>query len=421
MKILVVSNLYPPHYVGGYELRCLHSTNALRRRGHEVQVLTSNHGLAPGQPAAEEPGIERTLRIHGFFGHPWLGIGALRELEFHNNRTLRAAVERMQPDVVHVWNLGGLSKSLILTLARLGVPTAYDISDHWIARSLQADVWLDWWNRPNPGPGARLLRTLWTLTGRRAAWDAIAPTNPIRHVRFPRIYFCSGALRDLTRAKGYAVGHGGVIYCAVDRRRFRGEPVVAARGLKRLLWVGRLAEDKGVLTALKAMREVKGRFDGTLHIYGRGEPEYTAMLKKFVADEGLSVEFHSANAGEMPGVYRAHDALVFTSEWEEPFALTPLEAMASGIPVVGTTTGGSIELLRHRENALTYRAGDAGELAARILELAADAALREKIARQGHAEMARYDEEVIMDQIEGYLVETVKGWKRELPPRYDTP
>ena len=63
-------------------------------------------------------------------------------------------------------------------------------------------------------------------------------------------------------------------------------------------------------------------------------------------------------------VYRQHDALLFTSEWEEPFALTPLEAMACGLPVIGTTTGGSKELFRCGSNALTYTAGNHHELAA---------------------------------------------------------
>jgi hypothetical protein len=41
------------------------------------------------------------------------------------------------------------------------------------------------------------------------------------------------------------------------------------------------------------------------------------------------------------------------------------------------------------------------------------------MARTAHAEMARYDQPVITDQIESFLVETVKGWKPAAPPRYD--
>ena len=434
MKILVVSNLYPPHYVGGYELRCQKVVEALRRRGHEVAVLTSNHGtatfLSPQAssqsdknvaPPSVDFQVERSLRIHGVFGHPWLGISALRQLEFHNNATLRAVVERVKPDVVHVWNLGGLSKSLIFTLARLGLPTVYDVSDHWIARSLKADVWLDWWNRTNKLAGPALLRMLWNLAGRRIAWDALAPTNPVRHARFPRIYFCSAALRDLTEDAGYPVEHGVVIYCAVDTERFCGEPVPAERPLRKLLYVGRLAEDKGVMTALKAMREVKGKFAGELHVFGKGDKDYTEKLHAFVSEHQLPVHFASASAEQMPTVYRDHDALVFASEWEEPFALTPLEAMASGLPVIGTTTGGSKELLRHGDNSLTYRAGNSSELAQRILELDAEPLLRARLAITGNCEMARYAEPVIVDQIQSYLEETIATWRTAPPPRFDAP
>lgn len=407
MKILVVTNLYPPHYIGGYELRCETITNALRARGHEVQVLTSNHGLKDGA-SSTDPEVERSLRVHGFYGHPWLGIGALRELEFHNNRMLREAIARFRPDVVHVWNLGGISKSLTLTLQRLGVPTVYDVSDHWIARSLVGDVWLRWWNREDAPLPHRLLRAFWTATGARQRWDQLAPTNPISEIRFSRIYFCSRALLEITRSKGYDVGHGAVIHCPVDIRRFHGEPRLATAPMRKLLYVGRFSEDKGVLTALKAMAVVRDQFPGELHLYGRGEADYEAELKRFAETEKLRVEFRSAKAAEMPDVYRQHDALLFTSEWEEPFALTPLEAMACGLPVIGTTTGGSIELLRHGDNALTYQAGDPAELARRILELDADASLRAQIAQTAYAEVReRLNEELIVSQIESYLRETI--------------
>ena len=114
---------------------------------------------------------------------------------------------------------------------------------------------------------------------------------------------------------------------------------------------------------------------------------------------------------EMPEIYRKHDALLFTSEWAEPFALTPLEAMASGLPVIGTTTGGSREIFRHRDNALTYTAGNPEELAERIIELASSPALRVRIAETGRAEVRNnYSLPAIVDQIETYLRETVSTW-----------
>ncbi len=41
LRILVVTNLYPPHYHGGYELRCAQVAEAMQSAGHTVRVLTS--------------------------------------------------------------------------------------------------------------------------------------------------------------------------------------------------------------------------------------------------------------------------------------------------------------------------------------------------------------------------------------------
>lgn len=419
MKILAVSNLYPPHYIGGYELRCQQTTEAMRARGHEVNVLTSNYGLEPGAEPRVEPGVERTLRLHGYYGHPWLGIRRLRQLEFYNNSILRAAIATHRPDVVHVWNLGGISKSLTLTLQALNIPTVYDVSDHWIARSLAGDVWLRWWNRKDAPFAQRLMRAAATSSGVRRRWQRRAPTNPLRHIQFSRIYFCSRTLREITRQKGYAVEHGGVIHCAVNTRRFVGPPRAAGQPMRKLLYVGRLSEDKGALTALKAMAVLRNSFAGELNLYGRGEPAYEAMLKAFAEKERLRVNFRSATSEQMPAVYQEHDALLFTSEWEEPFALTPLEAMSSGLPVIGTTTGGSIELLRHGGNSLTYPAGDEWELAQRIVEFEAHPQLRARVAATGRQEVReQFNESRIMDQIEDYLTESIDGWSPSVLPEY---
>ncbi len=402
MKILTLTNLYPPFYVGGYELRCAAVTEALRQRGHDIHVLTSDHGLDTNPAPANQAHVQRLLRIHGYYGHPWLGLSQLQHLEMHNNQTLRSAIAGFQPDVVHVWCMNGLSKSLCLTLQQLNIPTVYDVSDHWILRSLKADVWLDWWNRSNSSFAAKTQRTLWSLLGHRDKLHAIAPTNPTSDIRFRRLYFTSARLRELTAEQGYEVSHGSVIHCPVDTDHFSGSPVTAEP--RNWLWVGRLAEDKGIHTALRALALLKDRFLGELHVYGKGDADYVTMLKQFAQEQALPVTWHSATPEQMPDVYRAHDALLFTSEWEEPFALTPLEAMSCGLPVIGTMTGGSRELFRHGENALTYEAGDPVQLAERILLLQQDHDLRQRMAEEGYREVrARFAMKPIVDQVEDFL------------------
>lgn len=418
VRILVLTNLYPPHFIGGYELICQTVVETLRERGHALAILTSDHTVASAGPESAQLPVERSLAINGLYGHPWRGFREIRWLEKRNNDALRAALARHQPDLVYVWNMGGLSKSMLFSLQARGVPTVYYLSDHWISRAAESDVWIRWWNHAGLPCTRRLLRGCLELTGARKRWDALAPTAPLQHLRFERIYFCSRALRQSTAAAGYDVGHGAVIPCPVHPRYFQGDSPPLKRQLQRLLYVGRLSADKGVLTALRALALLQGQWDGQLTICGRGDPSYVAGLQQFIREHRLNVTIKAAALDEMPHVYRTHDLLLFTSEWEEPFALTPLEAMACGRPVIGTTTGGSAELFRHRENSLTYAAGDARQLALCIREFASDFNLRVCCARTGLAEARqRFAASVIVDQIEDYLQESLRPIRR---PRHFT-
>jgi len=50
MKILLVSNFYPSHYQGGYEVPCKQAVETIQHRGHEVRILTSVSGLPMDSP-----------------------------------------------------------------------------------------------------------------------------------------------------------------------------------------------------------------------------------------------------------------------------------------------------------------------------------------------------------------------------------
>lgn len=407
MKLLVITNLYPPHEIGGYELRCRDICERLRKRGHELRILTSDHQI-DGRPDIDQPHVRRALRINGMYGNPWRPIHRLLPIELHNHRQLQQQIEEFKPDLIHVWNMGGISKSLLLRIEKSGIPIVYDISDHWIARSLRADVWLAWWNQPTSLP-ARLIRAFCGLTGIRRWLSSRAPTDAWQTLKFPRIYFCSSHMRDTTVSKGWPVQHAAVIHCGIDTAAF--DTKTNHQAFDHLLWVGRIAPDKDPTTAVRALAQCKLEHL-RLSLYGHGKPEDVAALRQEIKELGLQdrVEIKSAPADEMRHIYARHDALLFTSNWGEPFALTPLEAMASGLPVITSLDGGQLELAKDGDNSLVATAGEPDTYATQIRRMADSPELRHSIASRSLEQVRReFDLEVITDQIEAYLNQSLRA------------
>jgi glycogen synthase len=153
-----------------------------------------------------------------------------------------------------------------------------------------------------------------------------------------------------------------------------------------------------------------------LSIYGRGESEHMAQMRSYVIQHKLPVEFLtlSGQHKDLAHVYRQHDGFIYCSEADEPYALAPLEAMAAGLPVIGARSGGVQELLRSGDNAWVYEPGDALALASRLQEVQVQPALRTQIVENAQTEvMTRYSESAMLDQIEGYLQNTLEVWQHQ--------
>lgn len=428
MKILALTNLYPPHHAGTFDHHCLEVTESLRLRGHHILVLTSSHGLRGEQRDGK---IDRRLLLNGAFGHPPVtGIMDLRPLEIHNNQVLAETIEQFQPDVIHVFSMVGLSKSLVFTLYNCRRPVVYDVYDHWLSATVREDPWLRFWNAPSLPFLEQSKRKALEMSGERMRLDTVAPTrlmrgydripgifgegkdlaavepNSISGFRFDRLYFCSHMLKRLTENVGFCVNHGEVIYPGITAA-YIGDIKPPGAPMKKYLIVARLNENSGVLTALKALKIARDSgLDVTLSIYGRGDSAYMAELRSFVVSNQLPVEFLNVSnqITDLAGVYKRHDVLLHTPEWAEPFPFTALEAMGCGMPVIGSRVGGMEELLRHGENSLTYPSGDAYELAARIQEMQISPALRCQMAETAQAEvLGRFNDSTVIDQIENFL------------------
>ena len=428
MKILVVTNLYPPHHAGTFDIRCESVVNNLKLRGHQVRVLTSTHGMHMPQQGGE---VERRLLLNGVFDHELVtSYNELKKLETHNHEALRGAVANFTPEIVHIFSLLGLSKSFIFSLRHCGVPTVYDVADNWMTLEVRNDPWLRWWNHP----ASNMARKALELSGQRNNIDELAPTrlmkgydrmpelyvenpqpNSLNAFRFERIYFASPWLKEAAEQAGFQTAHADIIYPGIPTQTFIGEVKPGSAPIEKLLVVSSLHKRSGVMTALKALQQLRktgARF--SLSIYGKGDSNHVAELRSLIALQQLPVEFLNVSnlVRDLPSVYRRHDALLYTNEEPEPFSFTVLEAMAAGLPVVGTMLGGTRDLLRHGENAFIYTPGEVYELAQRIQELQLSPALRTQMAETAQSEvLAQFNETAVTDRIEAFLETSLQTWQ----------
>lgn len=162
---------------------------------------------------------------------------------------------------------------------------------------------------------------------------------------------------------------------------------------KVVLFVGRLAEKKGVTYLIEAMKRVKAK----LVIVGEGplRGELQEQVKRQLL--GDKVIFMGARShDELPEIYASADVFVTPSitakdKDKEGFGLVILEAMASGVPVVASQSGGITEIIVHEHNGLLSKEKDSKSLADNINRLLQDDDLRKKIIINMKKTVEKYD------------------------------
>jgi glycosyltransferase involved in cell wall biosynthesis len=138
-----------------------------------------------------------------------------------------------------------------------------------------------------------------------------------------------------------------------------------------ILFVGRLAHQKGVDVLLEAFRSVREAEPGCRLVLV-GDGPMRAQLEEYTRAAGLQDDVHFAGVVEDPAIFtRAADLFAIPSRYEGlPNSL--LEAMSCGLPSVATRVSGSEDIIRHGENGLLVEPEDAEGLAAAITALASD-------------------------------------------------
>ncbi len=155
----------------------------------------------------------------------------------------------------------------------------------------------------------------------------------------------------------------------------------------RLLFVGRLIEEKGVLDLIDALPLVLEHAECELDIVGEGELEHRLIdrIRRLGIEERVKMTGYLSGS-DLKRAYQRAAIFVLPTSWAEGFPTVLAEAMDAGLAIVTTPIRGAIDHLAEGENALFVGPGDVRGLAASITTLLRDSDLR---ARMGAANQRR--------------------------------
>ena len=169
---------------------------------------------------------------------------------------------------------------------------------------------------------------------------------------------------------------------------------------KVVLFVGRLAEKKGTAYLIRAMQSV----DALLVIAGSGplEASCKALVKELHLEDKVRFLGPKPHT-QLRAVYASADVFaapsVTTKSGDvEGFGLVILEAMASGLPVVASRSGGITDIIRDGENGLLAGERNVDELAAQLRAVLTSPALSAKLSQASLATAAQFDYSVIAEK-----------------------
>jgi N-acetyl-alpha-D-glucosaminyl L-malate synthase BshA len=188
----------------------------------------------------------------------------------------------------------------------------------------------------------------------------------------------------------------------------RGIERFAPRGEKLLIHLSNFRPVKRVQDCIRVLAEVRRSVDARLLMVGDGPERGSA---EHLASE-LGVNRHVEFLGKQNCVerlIRLADVLLMPSEMES-FGLAALEAMACGVPAVGTRVGGVPELITHGEDGFLEAVGDMAGQSARVVQLVTDRALHERMA--GAARLTattRFCTDRIIPQYEAYYEQVMRA------------
>lgn len=371
LRILLVNKFWKP--IGGVEQHCRSLVELLSREGHEIVPF----GMADPE---NEPALPEERRVSAVSFHD----GGLRErtraaaracLGLETRRKIADLLANERFDVAHVIHAyHQLGMTFMPLLRKHGIPTVLDLHDYKVGcpRYLLFDdrteasctVCVD---KKGAWAWAPTLRRCWNGSGASGALlsaEALSAKLARAYTGADQVVVRNALQRKAAIHAGVPADRVRIIPNWVADSQVKSDPAAGDH----ILFVGRLAREKGVRTLIHASREV----GIPLHVLGDGPMR--ADLEALAAEVGADVEFLGwKDHDEVLTELRTARALVVPSVCPDVFPLVICEAFSAGIPVIGSDIGGISDLLAQKRG-FVFPAGDVDRLHALLQEVVEDPA-----------------------------------------------
>lgn len=356
MRFLAISAVFPPHVIGGAERSAYGLARQLARRGHDVAALTlaepdepEVRGRTNGDGIREYrirlPRARTTFNAHFKpMGRIGTKIWHLQDLYDPRNITaVRSVLDEVRPDHLNVHLPDGIGFNYLPLVNRTGASATFFLHDFSLVCS-RGNMFRD---------------------GRECESEC-GKCGTIRRMKFhfvrkvQRASFVAPSQSALDRVKSreaFVRERPHAVIRNIPDDPAPDVPVRSARDDRlRLIYVGRLHETKGIDLLMKALDRLSGRHRFTLSILGTGPLE--ASLKDAFGGKDWACFEGFVDQSVVAERVAAADLMAVPSIWSEVYGRVTVQALQSGVPVIGSNKGGTAELVRHGVTGLLVEPGD---------------------------------------------------------------
>lgn len=391
MKILVISNYYPPQFLGGYEISVKESADFLAQRGHEVFILCGDLGCETADHFCPETFIcQNPYRILRYIAYDNGSFRQKHAVEKHNYQIVSLAIKRIKPDLVYLGNMKALSIAPVIATQKLKQRKLFDIGDFWFKI----------YQRPGFLP--RLYRALKNLI----PFTVGGPIN-LDPVMVPSQWMKDELLSSKLSSQVYVIPRGIRIPPAFNPQPGASNPGATIS----FAFAGRIEPKKGLEICFEALAGLKAqKLPFTFDIYGTADPEYQEQCR--VRLDSLNLSSQVSFRGKCRSLIKTlanYDFFLMPTLAREAFGRVIIESMAAGAIVIASDRFGPSEIIQNRVTGFLFETGSATALGRTIKQaLRLPTEKLDRVRKQARKTVeAKYDLALVKKSVEDLIVNII--------------